>query len=357
MSVESEKAIAGYLLHHANNAKSNMSIGDQLLSSLVFDRDTNRQLLATLLASAIIQDREEDALWTLRDRLVESAKLSGRSKQAPEEPKPVSEYVRPNGEVYYARPWGNHEDVQVLKQAREAMLPVLLTGSPGTGKTAMAEAAFGTELITMVFSGDTQVSGIVGGFIPNPNPADAAIRPYVWVDGPLLVAVREGRPFLGDEIGLADPKVLSPLYPLMDGRGFLDVEDNPDIGTVQAAPGFYIIGAVNPKAPGVRMSEALISRFPIQAEVTTDYPLAVKLGVNSNIVGLAEGLANQMRTNRVSWAPQMRELLFYRDIEKKWGSAFALNNLLSACPEKDREKLAIMLRQSGLSDKAKAARI
>ncbi len=338
-------------------AKTNESLGEELLSSLYYDMAQERSHLAILLASVMVQNKVPEAKQLLHDRLAEAGTPASRPSQPAEEPKPLNEYVRPNGDIYYARKWGAYEDVEVLRKARTEKQWVFFTGEPGTGKTALAEAAFGEDLVTMVFSGDTEVSHVVGSFIPNPDPVDAVTRPYIWVNGPLLIAVRDGRPFLADEIGLADPKVLSPLYPLMDGRGFLEVSDNPSIGTVMAAEGFYILGATNPKAPGVKMSEALTSRFSVQAEVTTDYELAKKLKVDPNIVGFAQSLSNQMKTNRVSWAPQMRELLAYRDIEALWGSSFALNNLLAKCPEKDREKLGVMLRQSALSETARAARI
>lgn len=50
-------------------------------------------------------------------------------------------YLRPNGENYFSRAWGEHADVEVLKKARSAGMYVLLYGAPGCGKTALAEAA------------------------------------------------------------------------------------------------------------------------------------------------------------------------------------------------------------------------
>ena len=59
-------------------------------------------------------------------------------------------YTRPNGETYYARKWGEHTDVEVLKKARELGVNVYLSSVPGTGKTAAVEAAFGTDIYTVV---------------------------------------------------------------------------------------------------------------------------------------------------------------------------------------------------------------
>lgn len=252
----------------------------------------------------------------------------------------VNEYTRPNGEIYYSRQWTGVEDVEVLLTARTHNQYPLMYGPPGTGKTALAEAAFGPELITLVITGDTEVSDLVGQFIPNPNygvPGDTNGE-YLWVDGPLTTAVVEGRPFLLDEIGLADPKMLSVIYPLMDGRRQLHVSMNPNRGTLQAADGFFLMATTNPNEPGVVVSGAVRSRFNMHVEVLTDWALAVtKLDVPENIVGIAQGLAKLVTSGESSWAPQMRELLTFKKQYEVYGESFAVSNLLAACPEEDRD--------------------
>lgn len=52
-------------------------------------------------------------------------------------------YLRPNGDKYFARKWGLHDDVEVVRRSRGRGHFVLLYGAPGCGKTAMVEAAFG----------------------------------------------------------------------------------------------------------------------------------------------------------------------------------------------------------------------
>lgn len=53
----------------------------------------------------------------------------------------ADQYLRPNGQAYFGRMWGEHSDVEVLKKARTVGHYVLLYGAPGCGKTALAEAA------------------------------------------------------------------------------------------------------------------------------------------------------------------------------------------------------------------------
>ncbi len=239
-------------------------------------------------------------------------------------------YVRPNGEVYYARSWGEHSDIEVLRKSRELGSYVLLYGNPGTGKTAAVEAAFPDELYTILGSGDTEVSDLVGSYVQTPSGS------FEWVDGSLTRAADEGKVLLIDEIGLIDPKVLSVVYGLMDGRKELVVTANPERGVVKAKEGFYVVAATNPNAPGVRLSEALLSRFTIQAEMTTDWALAKTLGVPNAAVVAAQNLSKKMENGETSWSPQMRELLAFSKNAEAFGTIWAVRNLLAAAPEIDR---------------------
>jgi len=240
------------------------------------------------------------------------------------------EYVRPNGEVYYARKWGEHSDIEVLRKARKNNSYVLLYGNPGTGKTAAVEAAFPDELYTILGSGDTEVADLVGSYVQTPSGG------FEWVDGSLTRAAEEGKVLLIDEIGLIDPKVLSVVYGLMDGRRELAVTANPERGVVKAKEGFYVVAATNPNAPGVRLSEALLSRFSIQAEMTTDWSRAKSMGVPNAAVVAAQNLAKKMENGETSWSPQMRELLEFRKNAEVFGTMWAVRNLLAAAPEIDR---------------------
>ena len=259
-------------------------------------------------------------------------------------------YPRPNGDDYYGRKWGEHADVEVLRKARGDNFYALLYGAPGCGKTAMIEAAFGEELITVLGSGDTEVGDLIGGYVQTPAGG------FEWVDGPLVQAAEEGKVLLIDEIGLVDPKVLAIVYGLMDGRRELTVTANPERGTVKAKDGFYVVAATNPNAPGVRLSEALLSRFSLQAEMTTDWSLAKKLGVPAPAVTAAQNLAKKQSSGEVSWAPQFRELLAFRDVSKSFGTKWAIGNILAQAPEMDRPIVAdVFTRVFG--EEAKPAKI
>lgn len=247
-------------------------------------------------------------------------------------------FARPNGDLYYTRPWGEHTDVAVLRKARDLGAYTLFYGAPGCGKTALVEAAFGDDLYTILGSGDTEVADLVGSYVDTGSG-------FRWEDGPLLKAAMEGKPLLIDEVGLIDPKVMSIVYGFMDGRKEYTVTANPERGTVKAQDGFYVVGATNPNAPGVRLSEALLSRFGIQVEMTTDWALAKKLGVPAMIVTAAQNLAKKVATGEAMWAPQFRELLAFRDLEKSFGTSFAVANLMASAPEMDRPLVAEVLQR------------
>lgn len=256
--------------------------------------------------------------------------------------------TRPNGTDYHVRKVGTHDDVMMLRELRKAGINVMAYGPPGTGKTALIEAAFAGDdlpeaergMYTVQGSGDTEVADFVGGFIQLPNGQ------YEWVDGPMLRAMEEGKPLYVDEVPLIDPKVLAGLYSVMDGRNELRVTQNPERGIVKAKPGFYVLAACNPNAPGARMSEALTSRFNLQFEVTTDYQLAKRLGVSSKMVTAAQNMQRKLEKGEMGWAPQLRELLAFKDVSALLGEDVALRNVISGSPEIDRPMVQDVLSRS-----------
>lgn len=224
-------------------------------------------------------------------------------------------------------------DVQLIQTAHTNRMPTLLYGPPGTGKTSMVMAAI-PDCIVMAGTSETEASDFVGSWVQKPDGN------YEWVDGPLVEAMELGVPLLVDEISLIDPRSAASLYSVMDGRDTLYVTLNPARGTITAQDGFMVFGACNPDTPGSIMSEALLSRFTLHVEVTTDFNTAKKLGVDSKIVTVAKTLMSQCKHNEVSAFPQLRNLLAFRDTQKAYGEVIAIRNFIGQAELSDRENYA-----------------
>jgi len=74
----------------------------------------------------------------------------------------------------------------------------------------------------------------------------------------------------------------------------------------------------------------------VHIEVTTDWALAKHLGVPAAAIEAAVALNADLAAGRLTWAPQLRELLGFARVRKTLGLKAAIANLAGRAPEDDR---------------------
>ncbi len=126
--------------------------------------------------------------------------------------------------------------------------PCLLEGETSTAKTSAVlylAALLGQPVVRLNLHGQTDTGELIGRHVPSETDGSG---PFVWQEGAVLRAMREGCWLLLDELNLAEPQILERLNSLLERAPSLVVSEHEGerIGPDQIHADFRLIATMNP---------------------------------------------------------------------------------------------------------------
>ena len=112
------------------------------------------------------------------------------------------------------------EEIELFEAAYANKLPIILVGPTGSGKTRLVEYMawkLGLPLYTVACHSDLNAGDLSGRYLIKGDGVQ-------WIDGPLLMAVKNGGLSYLDEVVEARKDVSVLIHPLTDHRRYMVVE-------------------------------------------------------------------------------------------------------------------------------------
>jgi MoxR-like ATPase len=219
----------------------------------------------------------------------------------------VEKFVPATNPIYV--PWGHFSTLRSIVKSK-VFFPAWINGLSGNGKTLMVEqicAKEGREFFRVNITEETDEDDLLGGFrLINGNT--------VWVDGPVVEAMKRGAVLLLDELDLGSFKTMC-LQPVLEGKGvFLK-----KVGRfIKPERGFTVFATANTKGKGSDdgrfvgtrvQNEALLERFKITVDQPYP-PVATEIAILSkafDALGVDAAVATTLSENLSRWSDSVRK--------------------------------------------------
>jgi len=203
-------------------------------------------------------------------------------------------------------PFGNYTDLEnIIKSG--IFYPAYISGPTGNGKSTMVEqicAKHKKPLIRVNLNMMTDEEQLIGSKTLEDGNVEI-------IEGPVLIAMRNGTTLLLDEIDAGSANTLLCLQPILEGKPYYFKLKNE---IVVPADGFNILATANTKGKGSDdgryigtnvLNEAFLERFAVTFE--QEYPNAkVEVKIIKNLMETYQCVDDEFAETLVKWAEAIR---------------------------------------------------
>ena len=216
----------------------------------------------------------------------------------------VSAFIPARDPVFV--PFGAYKDVEDIMLAN-IFYPIYITGLSGNGKSTMVEqicAKHRRPMIRINLNAMSDEDQLIG----SKTLVDGNIE---IVEGPILIAMRQGLTVLCDELDAGSANALLCLQGILEGRPYYFKLKNE---IIVPAPGFNIVATANTKGKGGDngefigtniLNEAFLERFGVTFE--QDYPSQrIELKIIINLMNKLKCLDEPFAQCLAKWADAIR---------------------------------------------------